>query len=75
MVINLTRGGNTGQILIVSRYPLEDQRVNRLGDRLRTMSASFAKRSGLQVLVGGTAGSQWDTANVSDHKLPAVLIG
>lgn len=75
MVINLTRGGNAGQIMIVSRYPLEDQRVNALGDRLRTMSASFAKTSGLQVLVGGTAGSQWDTANVTDDKLPAVIIG
>jgi putative drug exporter of the RND superfamily len=75
MVINLTRGGNAGQIMIVSRYPLDDQRVNQLGDRLRAMSASFAKSSGLQVLVGGTAGSQWDTANVTDNKLPAVIIG
>lgn len=75
MVINLTRGGNAGQIMVVSRYPLQDQRVNALGDRLRTMSASFARSSGLQVLVGGTAGSQWDTANVTDDKLPAVIIG
>jgi putative drug exporter of the RND superfamily len=75
MVINLTRGGDAGQILIVSRYPLDDQQVNQLGDRLRAMSASFAKSSGLQVLVGGTAGGQWDTANASDNKLPAVIIG
>jgi putative drug exporter of the RND superfamily len=75
LVINLTRGGNAGQILIVSRYPLDDQRVNQLGDRLRAMSASFARSSGLQVLVGGVAASQWDTANVTDSKLAAVIIG
>ncbi len=75
MVINLTRGGDAGQILIVSRYPLDDQRVNQLGARLRTLAAGFAKTSGLQVLVGGTAGSQWDTANVTDSKLPAVIVG
>jgi RND superfamily putative drug exporter len=74
MVINLTRGGNAGQILIVSRYPLDDTRVNQLGNRLRAMSASFAKTSGLEVAVGGVAGSQWDTANATIDKLPAVLI-
>jgi RND superfamily putative drug exporter len=75
MVINLTRGGNAGQILVVSRYPLDDPRVDKLGSRLRAMSASFAKTSGLEVAVGGTAGSQWDTANATIDKLPAVLIG
>jgi RND superfamily putative drug exporter len=75
MVINLTRGGNAGQIIIASRYALDDPRVNQLGRRLRSMSASFAKTSGLEVAVGGVAASQWDTANVTNDKLPAVLIG
>ncbi len=73
-VINLTRGGNAGQIVVWSRYPLDDSQLKALGERLKTMSASFAKTSGLETLVGGTAGDQWDTAQVTMDKLPAVLI-
>ena len=75
MVVNLTRGGDAGQILIVPRYRLDDPRVNQLGNRLRAMSASFAKGSGLEVAVGGVAGGQWDTANVTNDKLPGVILG
>jgi RND superfamily putative drug exporter len=74
LVLNLTRGGNAGQIVVTSRYPLNDSQVNHLGDRLRVMSASFAKTSGLTVLVGGPAGNQWDTTNVTIDKLPRVII-
>jgi X-X-X-Leu-X-X-Gly heptad repeat protein len=75
MVINLTRGGNAGQILVTSRFSLSDSGVNELGGRLRMASAAFAKSSGLEVLVGGPAGNQWDTANATTDKLARVIIG
>jgi len=74
LVVNLTRGGNAGQIVVYSRYPLDDPRVKALGTRLKALSASFARSSGLQTLVGGVAADQWDTAQATMDKLPAVII-
>lgn len=73
--LNLLRGGNAGQIIVASRYPLSDNRAEQLGSRLRTMSASFAKSNHFQVAIGGPAGSVFDTARDLKSKFWYVVAG
>lgn len=72
--LNVGRGGNAGQMIVVSRYPVSDKRSEQLGVRLRGLASDFARTSHLQVALGGPAGSLFDIARTANSKLPAVLI-
>ena len=68
-MINLTRGGTAGQIVVISKYPANDPRADALRTRLALLSATFAKRNNAQVAVGGPAGSLGDLTGVTRSRI------
>ena len=68
-MINLTRGGTAGQIVVVSKYPSGDPRADALRTRLAGLSATFAQRNNVQVAVGGPAGSLGDLTSVTRSRI------
>src|ERR1035441_3087637 len=56
--VNVTRGGNAAQIVVVSRYRSSARRTAALGDRLDLLARRFATRNHLQVAIGGPQGSR-----------------
>jgi RND superfamily putative drug exporter len=73
-VVNVARGGNAAQVVVVSRYSSDSTQTAALDDRLRSDSRSFAARNGLQAAVGGPAGNLTDFASVTGGRLPLVII-
>ncbi|HYM54279.1 MAG TPA: MMPL family transporter [Solirubrobacteraceae bacterium] len=71
--VNVARGGNAGQIVVVSRYPSSAARTAALGDRLDTLARRFAKRNRLEVAVGGPAGNLGNFASATNGRLPWVI--
>ena len=55
--INLLRGGSAGQIVVTSKYPSTDPRSVALGSWLVNAARHWAKTAGVEVAVGGPAGS------------------
>ena len=71
--VNLDRGGNAGQIVVVPRQAANTQTTRELGDDLQTSSAAFAKSSGTEVAVGGPAGNLTDFTNETSAQIPLVV--
>ena len=67
--INLLRGGTAAQIVVVSKYKLNDPRTNSLGSHLDQVAQSYAKANGLQIAVGGPAGSLGDLTSVTKSRI------
>jgi RND superfamily putative drug exporter len=74
-MINLTRGGAAGQILVVPKRAPTDAATRALADRLHDMSGDFAAATHTQVAVGGPAGNLADFTSVSSARLPLVIAG
>ena len=74
-MINLTRGGAAGQILVVPKHGTTDPATRALADRLHEMAGRFAAATHLQVAVGGPAGNLADFTSISSERLPLVVIG
>ena len=73
--VNVANGGNTGQIVVISKYASTDPRTVALGDRLVATTAAFATANHLQAAVGGPMGSLSDYQKSAQDKLPWVIIG
>ena len=71
--VNLDRGGNAGQIVVVPQQAASTQTTRELGDDLQTSSAAFAKSSGTEVAVGGPAGNLTDFTNETSAQIPLVV--
>ena len=71
--VNVTRGGNAAQIVVVSRHGLSSAQTAALGTRLRLLARRFAARNHLQVAVGGPAGNLIDLASATRARLPWVI--
>ncbi|HET9104472.1 MAG TPA: MMPL family transporter [Solirubrobacteraceae bacterium] len=67
--INLQRGGNAGQIVVVSKYAANDGRAQALADRLARLGSAFARRQNAQVAVGGPAGSLRDLTGTTRSRI------
>lgn len=72
--VNLDRGGNAGQIVVVPRAPARSEATRELGSDLRDSAAAFAKSTGTQVAVGGPAGDLADFTSETNERLPLVVI-
>lgn len=71
--VNVDRGGDAGQIVVISRYRSSDGRTAALGDRLGRMVSRFARGNRLQAAVGGPAGNLGDFAAKTRERLPWVF--
>lgn len=71
--VNVSRGGNAGQVVVISRYPANDQRTAALGDRLDRAVKSFAHKNNLETAVGGPAGNLGDFTSTTNERLPLVI--
>ena len=58
--LNLERGGNAGQIVVVPKRAARTETTQQLGEDLDQMAAAFAKRTDTEVAVGGPAGELAD---------------
>lgn len=72
--VNVARGGDTGQMLVVSRYPASDSRTAALGERLTAQTERFAEQSHLVAAVGGPAGNLADYTSKTNDRLPLVIL-
>ena len=72
--LNVGRGGNAGQIVVVSRYPSSSSRTAQLGERLDVLAKRFAARSHLEVAVGGPAGNLANFTSATNARLPWVIV-
>lgn len=71
--VNVPRGGNAGQIVVISRYGSSAAQTATLGRRLDTTARRFAARNHLEVAVGGPAGNLTDFASATKARLPWVI--
>ena len=71
--VNLDRGGNAGQIMVVPRYASSTTTTRELGEDLQTSAAAFATSSGTETAVGGPAGNLTDFTNETSSKIPLVV--
>ncbi len=72
--VNVTRGGDSGQIVVISRYSASAAQTAALGDRLDRIARSFAARDHLEVAVGGPAGDLADYTSATNARLPWVIV-
>ncbi len=67
--INTLRGGGAGQIVVTSKYPFTDPRSVALGSWLVNAARHWAKTAGVEVAVGGPAGSTGDLTSVTKSRI------
>jgi RND superfamily putative drug exporter len=67
--INTLRGGAAGQIVVTSKYPFTDSRSIALGSWLVNAAGQWAKTAGVEVAVGGPAGSTGDLTSVTKSRI------
>lgn len=72
--VNVSRGGNAGQLVVISRYPASDSRTAALGDRLSQNVKRFAAANHLDAAVGGPAGNLGDFTSTTNERLPLVIV-
>jgi len=66
--VNTLRGGEAGQIVVTSRYPFTDPRSVALGSWLVNAARHWARTAGVEVAVGGPAGSTGDLTSVTKSR-------
>jgi RND superfamily putative drug exporter len=72
--VNLTRGGNAGQIVVVPAEPASTEATRALGEDLRGSAERFASATGTQTAVGGPAGDLADFTSDTNARLPLVVV-
>ncbi|MGO9319274.1 MAG: MMPL family transporter [Solirubrobacteraceae bacterium] len=72
--VNVTRGGDAGQIVVISRYSSSASQTAALGEHLDRIARRFAAREHLEVAVGGPAGDLSDLASATNARLPWVIL-
>ena len=73
--VNLTRGGNAGQIVVVPTEPASSTATQQLGTDLKDSADLFATTTGTKAAVGGPAGDLADFTSETNARLPLVVIG
>src|SRR6185295_18863789 len=71
--VNLDRGGNAGQIVVVPKQAARTNATRELGGDLQSSAATFAKSSGTKAAVGGPAGNLTDFTNETSARIPLVV--
>jgi RND superfamily putative drug exporter len=71
--VNLTRGGNAGQIVVVPAQAASSTATRNLGEDLKASADRLASATGTQVAVGGPAGALADFTSETNARLPLVV--
>lgn len=71
--VNLTRGGNAGQIVVVPAAAASSPATRELGEDLEASADRLAGATGTQVAVGGPAGALADFTSETNASLPLVI--
>ncbi len=71
--VNLKRGGDAGQIVVISKEGASAQSTQQLGADLRRVGKQFARTSGTTVAVGGPAGFLSDFRSVTESRILLVV--
>ncbi len=71
--VNITRGGDAGQIVVVSRYRSNAAQTTALGERLSVLSRRFAAQNHIELAIGGPAGNLADFTSATNARLPWVI--
>ena len=72
--VNVSRGGDAAQIVVISRYRANAGRTAALGERLTAITRRFAARNHLQAALGGPAGNLANFTSATNDRLPWVII-
>jgi RND superfamily putative drug exporter len=72
--VNVTRGGDAGQIVVISRYRANAAQTAALGEHLTAVARRFATRNRLELAVGGPAGNLANFASATNSRLPWVIV-
>jgi putative drug exporter of the RND superfamily len=67
--VNLDRGGSAGQIVIISKYSVNDPKTDALASHLANLGQAFGKSNNAQVAIGGPGGSLGDLTSVAKSKI------
>jgi RND superfamily putative drug exporter len=67
--VNVARGGNAGQIVVISRYRAAAPQTAALGEHLDLLARRYAKRYHLQLALGGPAGNLANFASATNARL------
>jgi putative drug exporter of the RND superfamily len=73
--VNLTQGGDAGQITVISRYAAEDPRSQRFGADLQRRVDAFTHATGTQAAIGGPAGQLGDFRSETASRIWPVVAG
>jgi RND superfamily putative drug exporter len=73
-VVNLDRGGTAAQIAVVSKYAVDDERTQELGNDLRGELERFAAANATEGAVGGPAGELTDFASETQSRILLVVV-
>ncbi|QEC49803.1 MMPL family transporter [Baekduia soli] len=71
--VNLARGGNAGQIVVIPRYASKDERTQQLATSLRDSAAAFGRQTHTTTAVGGPAGNLADYHGVTAGRIWPVV--
>ena len=71
--VNVARGGDAGQVVVISRYRAAAPQTAALGEHLDLLARRFAKRYRLQVALGGPAGNLSNFTSATNASLPWVI--
>jgi putative drug exporter of the RND superfamily len=72
--VNLGRGGNAGQIVVVPAQEASSEATQSLGEDLKASGARLAEATGTQVAVGGPAGDLADFTSETNDRLPLAVL-
>jgi RND superfamily putative drug exporter len=72
--VNLTRGGNAGQIVVFPTQAANTDATRQLGEDLKVRAAQLARVTGTDVAVGGPAGDLGDLTSRANQRLPLVVV-
>jgi RND superfamily putative drug exporter len=73
-VVNLPRGGNAGQIVVVPAAAASSPATRQLGEDLKASTGRLARATGTRVAVGGPAGDLADFTSETNARLPLVIV-
>ncbi len=68
-MLNVDKGGTTGQVVVYPKYAYTDKRTQALQTQLIAMSKTFANKNNAEVAVGGPAANLLDQMNLTKDQI------
>src|SRR5262249_17499876 len=72
-IVDSSRGGDVGRIVILPNVPTNDPRQDQVVRNVRALTHAFAKKTGMTVAVGGSAAELLDFREVMQTRVPILI--